>query len=133
MGYPLSMSELDMFKEALKDGLGERYRGSGDMIDYNDADHFPTAYVPGAQLSMTTYDGSGGGGLFEQSLHRVRHRDENGSLPSYAGPGTVTRMPYSPGGTGSFDTQRTVRTTSGQNVTSPMYLASTTLFRAARQ
>ena len=127
MGYPLSMSELDMFKEALKDSLGDKYRGTGDLIDYNDADHFLTVYVPGAQLSMTTYDGAAGtGGLYEQSMHRVRHRDENGSLPSYASPGTVTRMPYSPGGTGGFDTQRTVRTAGGQYIASPMYLASTT-------
>ncbi len=131
MGYPLSMSDLDMFKEALKESLGDKYHGTGDMIDYNDADHFLTAYVPGAQLSMTTYDGGASSGLYEQSVHRVRHRDENGSLPAYASPGTVTRMPFSPGGTGSFDTRRTVRTAGGQYIASPMYLASATPGRSS--
>ena len=122
MGYPLSMTELEMFKVALKENMGDKYRGHGDMIDYNDVDHFLGVYVPGAQLSLTTYDGSAtGGGLFEQSVHRVRHRDENGSLPAYASPGTVTRMPYSPGA-GGLDTQRSVRTAGGKYIASPMYL-----------
>jgi Ca2+-binding EF-hand superfamily protein len=117
MGCPLSMSELEMFKEALTETMGSKYRGHGDMIDYNQAGKLLAVYEPGAQLSHSAFD------YTPDTRFHSQHRDGNGSLPTYATPGSVTRMPFSPGATTgpSLDTQRSVRTLGGRYVTTPMY------------
>lgn len=115
MGYAIASNELEMFKEAMSESLGGGRADYGDLIDYNQANRLLSAYTPGAQLSSSTFA--------DQDRYRVQHRAENGSLPAYATPGTVTRMPFSPGATTGpgLDTQRSVRTHGGRYVSTPMY------------